>query len=343
MVTSVVRVLTDEALPGERSAPGRGRARGPVREPEVAELRAFCAAASLGSIAEAARSLNVSQPALSKRLRTLEAVVGAELLARSTRGVTLTIAGAHLYSAARRLLASADTVQALMRNPASEAPVHIAASTTVAERRLPEVLAQLARIEASLTIEVVTANSPHVREMVREGRTDLGIAALDPDRPPEDGLMEKVIWRDEVVVLVPADHPWVDVTEIPAAEFAATATVQLDPWSNSSRVVATALDHSGLPRALPYAAIGSSAAVVATARAVGRPALLSLLIAREYEGHGFVVRRVEGMRFDREFALVWTGAVADLPAPVQVVAQYVLDLPFARSRRVGREFAGSST
>ena len=74
--------------------------RSPVREPEVSELRAFCAAATLGSIAAAARSLHVSQPALSKRLRGLEAVAGVQLFERSTRGVTLTPDGAHLFGAA---------------------------------------------------------------------------------------------------------------------------------------------------------------------------------------------------------------------------------------------------
>jgi DNA-binding transcriptional LysR family regulator len=313
-----------------------------VREPEVAELRAFCAAATLGTIAEAARSLNVSQPALSKRLRTLEAVVGAELFQRSTRGVTLTDAGAHLYSAARRLLSSADTVQALLSNPAAASPVRIAASPTVADLRLPDVLANIARVEASLSVEVIAANSPVVRDLVREGRVDLGIAGVDPDRPQDDGLTDKVIWRDEVIVAVPDGHAWVDYDEIPAVEFAETPMVQLDPWSNSSRVVATALIHAGLQRALPYAAIGSSTAVVAVARATGRPALLSQLVAREHDGLGFTIRRVEGMRFDREFALVWTGQVSDLPAPVQVIAQYILDLPFARSRRARRAFVAGA-
>ncbi len=55
----------------------------PVRSPDIVELRAFCAAADLGSLGRAARLLRVSQPALSKRLRTLETLAGAQLLDRS--------------------------------------------------------------------------------------------------------------------------------------------------------------------------------------------------------------------------------------------------------------------
>ena len=47
---------------------------GPIRSADIAELRAFCAAVDLGSLGRAARLLRVSQPALSKRLRVLEAL-----------------------------------------------------------------------------------------------------------------------------------------------------------------------------------------------------------------------------------------------------------------------------
>lgn len=306
-----------------------------VREPEVAELRAFCAAATLGSIASAARSLNVSQPALSKRLRALEAVAGEALFERTTRGVTLTVAGAQLYAAARRLLDDADMLKALIRKPAAAVPVQIACSTTIAEERLPAVLADLAQLEPGLSVDLVSANSSRVRELVRFGRCDLGITAIDPDRPPEDGLAERVIWRDEVVIAVPRGHPWEAYGEVPLTEFARTPTVERDPLSNSSRVVAVALERAGLHRVLPSASIGSTRAIVATALATNTPALLSLLAAREH-AESFTVKRVESMRFDREFALVWAGGVSELSSPVQAVAQHILDLPFARSRRTGR-------
>ena len=72
------------------------------RTPEVTELRSFCAAADLGSIGRAAIRLNVSQPALTKRLQALEQLAGVPLLERSPRGVTLTPEGRHLYAEARR-------------------------------------------------------------------------------------------------------------------------------------------------------------------------------------------------------------------------------------------------
>ena len=115
-----LRVVQDEEDAEAPQSPVQAAGRVLVRGPELAELRAFCTAARLGSIGRAARMLQVSQPALSKRLQALEAVVGTRLLSRSSRGVTLTMPGARLYVAAMRLLAEADSVEALMRGLASQ-------------------------------------------------------------------------------------------------------------------------------------------------------------------------------------------------------------------------------
>ena len=303
----------------------------PVRDLEVAELRAFCAAATLGSIAEAARAMKVSQPAMSKRLRALEHVAGAELFERSSRGVTLTQAGVQLYSAARRLLRSADSVQALIKTPPTM-PVRIASSPTIAELRLPQVLSELAGAERAVTAELISANSELVRELVRDGRSDLGIASIDPYALYADGLEERIVWRDELVVVVPPGHPWEAMEEIPAEEFAATPVVQRDPWSNSSRIVTATLERMGFERVPPVAAIGSTAGVIAMAAMQGVPALISIMAARSNPEQQLEIRRVEGLRFGLEYALVWAGPMLDLRAEVQAVAGHIMHLPFARPR-----------
>lgn len=282
--------------------------------------------------------MNISQPAMSKRLRALEAVAGVSLFERTSRGVTLTHAGAQLYGAARRLLHSADGVQALIQNQLPTAPVRIASSPSIAEHRLPKVLAELAGIQAGLSLEMVIANSLTVRELVRTGRSDLGVAAHDPYDPPNDDLAERVVWRDEIVIAVPAGHPWEELEEIPVKEFAGTAMIEREAASNASRLIVTALGEIGLQRVPPVAALGTTPTMVTVAITSNTPVQLSLLTAMEYANLGLVIRRVAGMRFEREFSLVWVGGLMDLTDNVEAVARYIIDQPFARSRRASREF-----
>jgi DNA-binding transcriptional LysR family regulator len=296
-----------------------------VRSPELAELRAFCAAVDLASIGRAARLMHVSQPALSKRLRMLETVAGTRLLERSTRGVTPTRSGTQLYRQARRLLADADAVELLMQGFTAEAvPVRLAASPTIAEHWLPAALVELeARHERHLAVEVIAANSAHVRRMVRDGSVDLGLAALDP-AAADGGLSEAVVCEDEIVVALPPDHPWAQLPAIDAEQLAATPVIRRDPGAHSSRTVEAALDARGLAQVPALAEIGSSIAARAAALAERAPVLVSRLALGEDERE-LVVRRVAGVDLTRRFALLHAGWIQHLTPSARALAHHLLE------------------
>src|SRR5438132_8254053 len=79
---------------------------------EVRHLRAFVAVAEELNFSRAAERLYVSQPALSRQIRTLERIVGCDLLRRSTHSVELTLAGEALLDRARPVLAALDAAVA---------------------------------------------------------------------------------------------------------------------------------------------------------------------------------------------------------------------------------------
>jgi DNA-binding transcriptional LysR family regulator len=275
--------------------------------PQLVELRAFCAAVDLGSIGRAARLLRVSQPALSKRLRALEALAGSRLLERSSRGVSPTQAGTELYMAARKVLAEAEAVDALMGGLSSDqAPVRLATSPTMAEFVLPRFLVDFEREhQHRLSVGLVIANSASGRALVGEGRADLGVVAEDPST---DGpaLVETPFCEDEVVVGVPQAHPWAATDEVDLDDFVRTPMIMRDPDANSRIVVDAALKALGLSLAPPLAEIGSTTAAKATAVSERTPVLLSHR-ALEASSDRLVVRRVAGLRFQRRFVLLHAG------------------------------------
>src|SRR5689334_25423415 len=92
---------------------------------ELRHLRAFVAVAEELNFGRAAAALYVSQPALSRQIRSLEQLMGCELLRRSTHRVELTLAGEALLDRARKLLHDVDeavtSVQAVGRELAGRA------------------------------------------------------------------------------------------------------------------------------------------------------------------------------------------------------------------------------
>jgi len=303
-----------------------------VRTPELAELRAFCAAVDLGSLGKAARLLRVSQPALSKRLRGLEALVGAQLLERSTRGVTPTQAGRRLYEAARRLLTEAESIEGLMEGlEADRSPVRLAASPTMAEFVLPALLVELeSKHERHLSVELSIANSDAARALVLEGRADLGVVAAGTAEPAAAGLREAPFCADEIVVAVPEAHPWAELDEIEPTALVSTPMIMRDPGASSRRVVADALSALGLSLAPPLAEIGSTPAATSTALSEGAPVLLSSLALASSHSPGLVVRQTAGLRFERHFVVIHTGEES-LPKPARELVRHLLGTADSRS------------
>ena len=87
---------------------------------EIRHLRAFVAVAEELNFSRAAERLYVSQPALSRQIRTLERILGCQLLRRSTHRVELTLAGAALLERARRVLAALDEAVAAAQSVGGE-------------------------------------------------------------------------------------------------------------------------------------------------------------------------------------------------------------------------------
>jgi DNA-binding transcriptional LysR family regulator len=96
---------------------------------ELRHLRYFVAVAELGSLAGAARYLNVAQSALSQQIQDLERELGAPLLERLPRGMRTTAAGRLFLEHARRALAEADAGAQAVREVAAGASGVLRAGT----------------------------------------------------------------------------------------------------------------------------------------------------------------------------------------------------------------------
>ena len=294
----------DVTTPGRKS----------IRGPEIAELRAFCSAVDLGTLGKAAVSLKISQPALSKRLRALEAAAGTKLLERSSRGVVPTAAGRRLYPEARRLLDQADVVERLLESaPRELAPIELAVSHTIAEFFLPPELVAYQADGRRPAVQLTIANSSAVRRMVAEGRASMGVAATGPGHGQDgaDELEELELLEDEVVVAVPQDHAWYRRKEIPQELFLATPMVMRDSDAHVRRAVEAELADRGLTLADPLIEVASTAVAKREALQRSAPVLLSALSLDEARDRLYR-RPVAGLTFPRRFVVVCR-SLASLP------------------------------
>lgn len=181
---------------------------------DVADVRAVKAIADTGSLTAAARSLGVSQPALSQLVRRLEARVGMSLVERAGRRLRPTEAGRvlarHAPAAAAALDAAAEELAGLRGLTAAR--VRLAAFPSASPTVVPRVLALLAERAPGLTLTYVEVEPPEAVSAVREGRADLALTFSfpadrdDPHRQSAQGLSVSAVGADELVLVLPADH-----------------------------------------------------------------------------------------------------------------------------------------
>lgn len=172
--------------------------------PDLRVLRSFVVIAEERSITRAAARLHIAQQSLSAQLRALESRVGAPLLHRSSRGVTLTPVGEVLLREAVPLLGSAqralDTVRRSARGQADE--LRIGFLSSLANEVMPPVVRLFTGRHPG--IELHTADLPIAQLVagVRGGTLD---AALS--RPPlVDDLDADLLGSEGVMIAVPAGH-----------------------------------------------------------------------------------------------------------------------------------------
>jgi DNA-binding transcriptional LysR family regulator len=246
----------------------------PVRPPDLAELRALSAAVRRRSIGAAARELGVSQPALSKRLRQLETVVGLPLLERSPRGVTPTDAGRQVLFAAERVLDElAELERTVLQLRGRPRSLRLAASAAIAESLLPSMLTTFHARAGREPVELIVCNSTLVRELIASGRADVGIAGSGPD----EDAGRHVLAEDELLLAVPEGHPWREVDAVPAAELGSTRLILRDPGSNQRLVAAELLERRGIALAEPFREVTSTAEALRVLAEARVPALVSRL------------------------------------------------------------------
>jgi DNA-binding transcriptional LysR family regulator len=285
-----------------------------TRAPDLEELRTFCLAAELGTLGRAATRLHVTQPAVSKRLRSLEELCGVRLLERTGRGVTLTAPGERLYAHARRILVElAALTTTLDELRGSTETLTLAISPTAADALLSAALVEVQR-ESNTPVEVIVANSGTVKRMVAAGQADVGVAAYTLDELGE-GSEAVALFDDEVVVVAPLGHAWARAGHVSPKELVSTPIIRRDPGAQTRQVVDAALRAAGHPPPPAAVEVGTTDAAKLQAHAQGLPAVMSRLAVSARDR--LEVVRVDGVEFHRRFCAV--AAPGHPPAAVRLV------------------------
>lgn len=174
---------------------------------DTVNLQTFITAAELESFSLAAEQLYLTQPAVSKRIATLETELGAVLFDRIARRISLTEAGRELLPRAKAILHEIDDSRRLISNLSGRVAGRLSIGTShhIGLHRLPPVLRQFTKTYPEVALDLQFMDSEAACRAVHSGELELGIVTL-PLEPLADLQSEK-IWPDPLDIVVCHEHP----------------------------------------------------------------------------------------------------------------------------------------
>lgn len=184
---------------------------------EMQQIRYFLAVSETLNFTRAAELCNVSQPALTRAIKALESELGAPLVNREQRNTHLTELGRLMEPYFRTIAAQSESAKAAASEFAAlgKASLKIGAMCTIGPSIVSDFLAQFARDNSEIDVEVKPLDFPAVRESLTKG--DLEIALVAFPGPVDDNFHTIPLFTERFTAATSLDHRFAAMEALPCS------------------------------------------------------------------------------------------------------------------------------
>jgi DNA-binding transcriptional LysR family regulator len=265
-------------------------------------LEAFVSIGDRGSFNRAAAHLNLSQTALSHRLKKLEDDLGVKLLARTTRSVSLTPAGLELLPKARSLIEDLQTSFEDLRRQGKEKQERlvVACLPTLAVHYLSRVLKEFGDTHPGVSVRVHDNSASEIAELVKSGQAEFGLTIVSANRWDLD--IEPLI-KEPFVLACPKGHPLADQTVASWGDLEGLPLVRISAQTGNRTLIDDALGPRREQMTWRYEVQHLASAVSMVAAGVGL-AIVPRLAVNEADTPGIVAVTLRNPGVSRTLGLI---------------------------------------
>lgn len=273
---------------------------------DIHALEVFCRIVELRSFSRAAEAVSLTQPTVSGHIKNLEEEAGTRLFDRLGKEVRPTKAGEILYRYATEILRLRTAAQQALDEHKGRlrGSLRIGGSNIPGEYILPALLARFKARHPEIALSLRVGSSREVVAAVAEGEYEVGVVGARF----EDPKLEYVRFAgDEVVLAVPAGHPWASRRRVSLAEVARGPLILREPGSGTRKAAEEAFARAGVepPEGAVIAELGSNEAVRQAVRGGAGCSFISRRAIEEELRHGALATvPVQGLKLTRDFYLV---------------------------------------
>lgn len=180
-------------------------------------LNTFVTVVDRGSMAAAARELNITPAAVAQQIRTLERELGAPLIARVGRTVSVTEEGSRIVQRARDLLRGVADMRSIANDSAVSGELRLGACPTALAGMLPDILARMVAAFPQINVFIKPGYSADLYRAVESGELDAAIVLQAPFSLPKT-CQWQLLREEPLVVLAPESMAGRDPHELLASQ-----------------------------------------------------------------------------------------------------------------------------
>lgn len=212
---------------------------------DVHALRVFYEAARTGSFTAAARVLNITQPAVSMQIKTLEDYLQVQLFERNGRHIRLTKVGQALMPQAEQIIHLVMHTEENIRTANSQVVGNLVIGCSVpsAHQVLIHLVSRFQQIYPNVQIALPTVSRDELTDRLTSGEYDFGVMNLVSRC---DNVECKPFFSDQVVLIAPATHPFAKERDIEPKALLGERFVCQDRHSACRYAVGNALEPFGI-------------------------------------------------------------------------------------------------
>lgn len=269
------------------------------------QLHTFLVIARHRNFSRAALEHKLTQPGLSRQIQRLEKEMGVELLHRHRSRLELTLAGEKFRLYAENILAQHREFLAALREGATakSGKLRMASSLAPGEFLVPELVSRFTASYPGVQPEIFITDSAQVISEIKERRWDIGFVGKQIHKR---GLQYDRVADEEIVLAVPANHPFAARGEVKLAELEGQPFIESEYGEGALRTVRMLLTKLGmtLPPYKVATSLSSSRAILLTVeRGYGMGWVSFLALGPEWKGRVAPVR-LSGLPLERPVYLV---------------------------------------
>ncbi|WP_327674284.1 MULTISPECIES: LysR substrate-binding domain-containing protein [unclassified Streptomyces] len=273
---------------------------------DLRQLEYFVAVAEEQNFTRAAERVHISQSGVSAQIRQLERELGAELFDRSSRTVTLTVAGKAALEQARATLAAAGTIGRAVAEVSELIRGRLTVGMVIGCTITPlfDALAAFHEAHPGVELSLLEDGSDRLVEGVRAGDVDLALIGAAHSTP--DGLDSLTIVDERLVVAVPAGHPLAKQRRVVLQDLMAHPIVCMPPGTGLRTVFDRACTTQGLHPTIALQASAADSIAALADRGLGVAVLSESMVADHPDG--LTARTIDDVDTPALLALVWKRA-----------------------------------